>query len=64
MPNFKLIFKSPWPLAGEIRKPGEVLFEGTSPIPNVTADKIINAINQGVIEIKTCENGKKKNRGT
>jgi len=62
MANFKLIFKSPWPMAGEIRKPGEVLLEGTSPITGIRPDKILNAIINGAVEIKEENSGKKKSR--
>lgn len=62
MAKFRLVFNSPWPLVGEVRKPGEILMEGVSPIPGVTPEKIINAIRQGVISIEPAEKqaGKRK----
>ena len=61
MAKLQLIFNKPWPMAGEIRKPGEILFEGISPIPNVTPEKIIHAIKQGVVEIRPVNKSTKKN---
>jgi hypothetical protein len=65
---YQLIFREPWPLGQEIRRPGEIVLEGECRIPNATPEKIAKAITFGAVEIREvpCEpsvdTGKRRKR--
>lgn len=52
MAVYQLIFREPWPLGQEVRRPGEIVLEGECRIPNATPDKIAKAIRFSAIEIR------------
>lgn len=52
MAVYQLIFREPWPLGQEIRRPGEIVLEAECRIPNATPEKIANAIRFHAIEIR------------
>lgn len=65
--KIKISFNRSWPLAGLIRKEGEILVEGFSEIEGITADKIINAFMNDAVKVelgpaKDAAGEKKTNR--
>lgn len=65
MAVYQLIFREPWPLGQEIRRPGEIVLEGECRISNATPDKIARAITFNAIEIREVPeagNGKRRKR--
>lgn len=60
MVNVKFILKQNWPLAGAMRKEGEMIVEGSSAIDGLTPDKILNAVLQGAVRVEVSAPPKKK----
>jgi hypothetical protein len=52
MAVYQLIFREPWPLGQELRRPGEIVLEGECRIPGATPDKIEKAIRFNAIQIR------------
>lgn len=52
MAVYQLIFREPWALGQEVRRPGDIVLEGECRIPNATPDKIAKAIRFHAIEIR------------
>jgi len=47
-------------MMGKIRNKGEILLDGISPIPGVTPDKIVNAINNNAVIIEVLPEAKRE----
>jgi hypothetical protein len=58
MATMQMIFKNSWPMAQEIRRPGEILFEGVCPIKGATPGMIAKAVMFDAVEIRVVEEKK------
>lgn len=65
MVKIRMILKQNWPLAGKMRREGEILAEGVSAIDGITPDKILNAFLNDVVrvEIAPADRPPAKKRG-